>query len=47
MTSRDKGIPIDTLGFEVHVLGAKQRDLSAPSEGVYVKVWWLVFGFHP
>ena len=38
VTSREKGIPIDTLGFEVHVLGSKARELTAPSDGVYVKV---------
>ena len=38
MTSREKGIPIDTLGFEVHVLGSKSKDLTDPSEGVYIKV---------
>lgn len=37
MTSREKGIPIDTLGFEVHVLSTKIRDVPAPSEGVHIK----------
>ncbi len=47
VTSREKGIPIDTLGFEVHVLGPKAKELSPPTEGVYVKVRHCISTWNP